>query len=611
MTKSFTSIFSIRFSLFLLIAGINSLFALFLIYYGHVQSSKTAVLAADRMIESTADNVHQRSKLLIKPISDFAAFAPDWVGLRTLPTKNGHVSKLQMLNTLKGFSQSASSYIAYEDGTFYQIYKHQSLVIQNNSEQIFPNQTQYIERVILPAQDGPAREIIQYLDAQGNILSSIESFSTFDPRKRPWYGLASQANGALAATGIYYFNSTKQPGITLSRQIGAQVIGMDITLERIEEMLKNDPIIKVGGTVAMMNGEGEIFAVSHDPTPEIFLQNNNVGDFKQAFHNGLQSIAGEKWELQFRSVDMGVGQNAYLAVAMPMKSILGPILKIDRNKILMSLVILLLSIPFIWLLTKPLSRSLITLARQADKIRNLDFSETIANTSQVKEIAGLQISMQRMRQGLQTFNLYVPRELVPILIDAKQLPKLGGERKELAILFSDIINFTSITEDLPPAEIMSLMTEYFEVVTSALSENGAMIDKFIGDAVMAMWNAPNDQDDYVHKMCEGALAVEKASEILCKKNPDRALHTCMGLHVGPAAIGNVGSHKRMNYTALGKHVNIAARVEGINRKYNTRILATQAVYDRARDKFAFREVDKVQLKGLSKKQFLYELLGTL
>ncbi len=611
MKKSLTSIFSIRFSLFLLIAGINSLFALFLIYYGHVQSSKTAVLAADRMIESTADNVHQRSKLLIKPISDFAAFAPDWVGLQTLPTKDGHVSKMQMLNALKGFTQSASSYIGYESGAFYQIYKHQNLISQKDNDQVFPTQTQFIERIVLPAQDGPSLEIVQYLDGQGDILLRQENFSTFDPRKRPWYGLALQASGTLAATDIYYFNSTNQPGITLSRQIGTQVIGVDITLERMEEMLKNDPIINAGGVIAMMNGEGEIFAVSHDPIPEVFLQSNNAENFKQAFRNGLQTIAGEKWELQFRSVDMGVGQNAYLAVAMPMKSILGPILKIDRNKIFMSLAMLLASIPFIWLLTKPMSRSLITLARQADKIRNLDFSESITDTSQVKEIAGLQKSMQRMRQGLQTFNLYVPRELVPILIDAKQLPKLGGERKELAIFFSDIVNFTSITEDLPPTEIMALMTEYFEVVTRALSENGAMIDKFIGDAVMAMWNAPNDQDDYVHKMCEGALAVEKASEALCKKNPERALHTCMGLHVGPAAIGNVGSRKRMNYTALGKHVNIAARVEGINRKYNTRILATQAVYDRAKDKFAFREVDKVQLKGLSKKQALYELLGPL
>ena len=392
-------------------------------------------------------------------------------------------------------------------------------------------------------------------------------------------------------------------------KIGEQVIGFDITLERIEEMLKTDPIIKEGGIIALMDGQGKIFALSHKETPKIFTQVLGAGTLQNR-QNGLVLVDGEKWELQFRPVDIGIGKPTLLAVAMPMRSILGPILKIDRNKIFMSLAMLLASIPFIWLLTKPLSRSLINLSRQADKIRNLDFSEPVSETSQIKEIAGLQNSMQRMRQGLETFNLYVPRELVPILIDAKQLPKLGGERKELAIFFSDIENFTAITEDLPPTEFMALMTEYFETVTAALSSNGAMIDKFIGDAVMAMWNAPNDQDDYVYKMCAGALAVEEASEALCRKNPDRALHTCIGLHVGPAAIGNVGSSKRMNYTAMGKNVNIAARVEGINRKYRTRILATQAVYDRAKDRYNFRAVDKVALKGLSKKQFLYELLGS-
>jgi adenylate cyclase len=159
---------------------------------------------------------------------------------------------------------------------------------------------------------------------------------------------------------------------------------------------------------------------------------------------------------------------------------------------------------------------------------------------------------------------------------------------------------------------MRQTSRYFSVLTEAFLAEGGTIDKFIGDAVMVFWNAPNPQADHVARACRAALAGSAAGEKLNTEFEAEGLQpfiTRFGIHVGEAVVGNLGSTERMNYTALGNTVNLAARLEGLNKQVGTTILASEDVYLRVRDQFEFRAFDAVVAKGMTKETRIFELVG--
>ncbi|MFN7903410.1 MAG: adenylate/guanylate cyclase domain-containing protein, partial [bacterium] len=153
--------------------------------------------------------------------------------------------------------------------------------------------------------------------------------------------------------------------------------------------------------------------------------------------------------------------------------------------------------------------------------------------------------------------------------------KLGGTRRSISVMFSDVEGFTTLAEDLPPEELMQIASAYFEDLTAELLRCQATIDKYIGDAVMALWNAPQDDHSHASNACEAALRARLLTERLCERFAARGwprLHTRFGVHTGDAIVGNVGSSDRMSYTAIGSMVNLASRLEGMNKVYGTQIL---------------------------------------
>ena len=152
------------------------------------------------------------------------------------------------------------------------------------------------------------------------------------------------------------------------------------------------------------------------------------------------------------------------------------------------------------------------------------------------------------------------------------------------------------------------------VLTQAFLAEGGTIDKFIGDAVMVFWNAPNPQPDHVARACRAVLAAQAAAQRLNAEfevEGWKPFITRFGIHVGEAVVGNVGSTERMNYTALGNAVNLAARLEGLNKEVGTTILASEDVYLRVHDQFEFRAYEAVVAKGMSKETRIYGLVGVL
>src|SRR6185369_5938835 len=222
-----------------------------------------------------------------------------------------------------------------------------------------------------------------------------------------------------------------------------------------------------------------------------------------------------------------------------------------------------------------LSRSMGRLTVKTQRIRELDFSDRVPVKSRITEVLRLSDSVERMREGLEVFGLYVSKELVRQIMRSPASTGIGGERRDVTVMFTDIEGFSRISEDIAPELLTSRLSRYFEALGGPIAANRGMIDKYIGDSVMAFWNAPEPDPDHVFHACRAALQAAVASRRLVDKWRARGrpgFRTRFGLHAGPALVGNVGARERINYTLVGAVANQASRLEGLNKVYGTDIL---------------------------------------
>ena len=177
------------------------------------------------------------------------------------------------------------------------------------------------------------------------------------------------------------------------------------------------------------------------------------------------------------------------------------------------------------------------------------------------------------------FGQYMSETVISHLLAHPEKLKLGGERRRVTLFFSDLAGFTTISERLDAETVVSLLNDYLSAMTEIILEEEGTVDKFEGDAIMALWGAPLDQDDQALRACRAALLQRDALESLNRrfaglKLPPLAMR--IGLNTGEAIVGNLGSAKRFDYTVIGDTVNLASRLEGLNKFYGTTIMATEA-----------------------------------
>jgi adenylate cyclase len=247
---------------------------------------------------------------------------------------------------------------------------------------------------------------------------------------------------------------------------------------------------------------------------------------------------------------------------------------------------------------------------KTDRIQRFEPSTVPPIHSVIREIDELGRSVSTMRTVTQTFSRFVPRRLVEKLIETGTPLQLGGTRRDVTLFFSDVVNFTEITEKADPARVMQYTSRYFAAMSHEIMRHSGTVDKFIGDAIMAIWNAPADDPDHAANACAAALAFQRANDRLNVEFEHEgwpSYKTRCGLHTGEAIVGNIGSEDRMNYTALGATVNLAARLEALNKAYGTSILVSAALKQRAGCPFHFRSVDNISPKGFAETFEIYEL----
>jgi adenylate cyclase len=216
---------------------------------------------------------------------------------------------------------------------------------------------------------------------------------------------------------------------------------------------------------------------------------------------------------------------------------------------------------------------------------------------------------RRLITGL--FGTYVPKELVAEMSKNPGEYSMKGESREMTVLFSDVRDFTSISEGLTPEGLKDLMNTYLTAMTEKVQEKRGTIDKYIGDAIMAFWGAPLTDLEHATHALETAMAMQKGLRDLDAPFAKRGwpvLHIGVGLNCGLMNVGDMGSKFRRSYTVMGDAVNLASRLEGLTKEYGVGILVTENIV-KAAPSFAYREIDKVRVKGKHEGVAIFEPLG--
>lgn len=210
------------------------------------------------------------------------------------------------------------------------------------------------------------------------------------------------------------------------------------------------------------------------------------------------------------------------------------------------------------------------------------------------------------------FSYYVSKSVVNEMLKHPERLKLGGDKKDLTVLFSDIRGFTTISEGLTPEALVLLLNEYLTSMTDVVFKYDGTLDKYMGDALMAIYGAPLDQQDHASRACDSALEmIERLKGLNEKwiKEGKKPLDIGIGINTGMMMVGNMGSDQRFDYTVMGDAVNLGSRLEGANKNYRTHILIAEYTYERVKDTFACMEIDSVRVKGKTRPVRIYVLLG--
>ncbi len=455
--------------------------------------------------------------------------------------------------------------------------------------------------------------------------------ATYDARVRPWYKEASTPN-KFTWSDPYIFASTGKVGITIAYpkiddfDEKIKVVAVDISLGIISKFLEYQSKI-LGGDLVLFNESGTIIGASFDL--EILKEAKQVlklqdlpslyQDSFKAISNGekkvkLKDSSGKNIIFEYSHFPKEFPKNWYLATYIDEDKVVGELQASLQKTLTISSFIMLFFIFIIIYLAKGISKPIVDISSKIYALKDMNLDINLFQNSHIKEVGDVQESLIALRSGLSSFKRYIPADLVKQLIKQGIEAKVGGDEKNLAILFTDIEGFTTISETMKPEELMVHLSDYFDNLVKIINKNNGTVDKYIGDAILAFWGAPLDVEKPALLAVKSAIEMQKELITLNKNwvlSGKPKLHTRVGIHYGKTLVGNVGSQERLNYTIMGDSVNIASRLEGVNKSYGTSIIISEDVYEFIKDEnIEVKYLDTIFLKGKTTPTKIYEVVTT-
>ena len=404
----------------------------------------------------------------------------------------------------------------------------------------------------------------------------------YDPRTRPWY-LKSVAARKRSWIGPYVFFDQGVPGMTCGAPVydaAGQLRGVvtaDFTLNSLGEFvatLHPSPHARVfiyadsGSILAHPSLRVVEKTNSRDDGSLITKDDIDDGAIRQYFRSPTASrfeLDGARWFSATRSFDEE-GLKWSVAAVAPESDFMSEIDLTMRYALVFAVGVVVLAVVIAGLMANWVAAPLGLIAREMERVGRFELQDAAPPPTVFKEVAVIHGALATMKRGLMNFAVYVPRDLVRAVLRSGQRAELGGDTKRLTVFFSDLAGFTTLSESMTPDALVRLLGGYFDEMSRVISEHQGTIDKFIGDAIMAFWNAPGEVTDHAVRACEAALACQRKLDEMKKNDPAlRGVSARIGISTGDALVGNIGSSDRMNYTVMGDTVNLAARLEGLGR----------------------------------------------
>ncbi|MFM7097491.1 MAG: adenylate/guanylate cyclase domain-containing protein [Gemmataceae bacterium] len=491
-----------------------------------------------------------------------------------------------------------------------------------------------------------------------NKPSSIDKNGGYDSRKMPWYILGKvQAIPEKGRwTNCNYFAKNDKDikvGLTYSTALGDEkgelfaVLGMDIGTNWVSEYLSEAMMeLQKRGINAFIfeqTPEKARMVLAHSLKDKVFPadKNGNIifytlpdemkdpaigkmlsslssdilqgtaigGDFEKLFNF---DVGGVDYVGVIKTVLPGNSPDWYVCLYVPEKILFRNAYRHFYMAIGVLVLVMVISVILSFVLARSASKPIESLVLLSQKIGKLDFGHKVQADSKIIEIKNLAQSMSLMQIGLQAFTQYLPKDMLKSLFDAGTGATPGGKEKNVSVMFADIVNFTHYSENLAPNDLVLQLNEYLGCFSSVIIKNEGTVDKYIGDAVMAYWNAPLDCDDYAFKACKAAIqGIQKLSSLQAKwaRMSKPIFKSRVGINTGVVVVGNIGTEEHLSYTVVGDNVNLASRLEGLNKVYDTTIMISDFTLKACGARLVTRPIDLVAVKGKDRKILVHELLG--
>ncbi|PZM13927.1 adenylate/guanylate cyclase domain-containing protein [Rhizobium tubonense] len=541
------------------------------------------------------------------------------------------------LEALRNVPNATSIYTGYPDGSYLQVINTARDDVRQTLSA--PDGTAFAIRTIARRQGADVISTLRFLDGKAKSIGERPvEYASFDPRQRPWYQTAVQ-DGVPVSVGPYVAGTLQIPTLTIAAPIrdnGHVVVGINIHLQTVSRLLDAQGIsprarayIVDAGNDLVAHSDPDIMskitavwsrgAVASETTANSFDASlDTVARLRRdpAYANGGLArieLDGENYLVQIAPISVsGLFKESTAAIVVPMEDLVAEANRLLVHNLLIAAAFVIAGVAASVILSRMVSRSLYRLADEARRIGDLDVSEKAASHSLITEINTLAKALAASRHAIRQFALYVPREVVRQIVNPEGRTLVKARRQDVTVLFTDIRDFTTISEQHAPEDVVDTLSAYFEVLNTIAERNGGTVVQYLGDSIFVMWNAPVEDVRHVENGCRCALAMKAAVDGLnedYRKSGRPELVTRFGLHTGPAVVGSFGAISRQQYTAMGDTINVASRLEGLNKQFDTSILASAAIHDAVADRFNLRPLGLTEIKGRAEKVDVWELVG--
>ncbi|MBT4711038.1 MAG: hypothetical protein HOB82_05880 [Alphaproteobacteria bacterium] len=553
--------------------------ALAIIFANFVLNQRASLEAAQVLLEEVDRTVTGEIARLFEPVITIAGTVAVTPAVTQSPTSDGHPALNMLLRSVEENRAVASEYIGFANGDFLLVIDLGEGYEATRASYDVPDTSRFVVEAYFTRSDGVRVSVATFLDSSRNLTASTRRENPgYDPRARPWYIAAEQSSGTVT-TEPYMSSGPIGVGVTIARRTSGTtpaVFGADISVSSITTYLDElSESVGLSLQVIIFDGQTRVLAPTglalagqntNDAEGTNFPILNQFSDpalraLGTRFLESGGNISDELLETDIGKYVLTVNQlpanflngDAYVAVLAPLNAFIAPIYRAGLWATVLSSIAVLLAIPVVILVARALSMPLRELAADANRVRNLEIDQAITGHSRIWEVRQLLEATNATKTALSAFVKYVPQDLVREVLSSGVSPEPGGDRRPVTVLFTDIKDFTTIAERMEPEELMEQLSTYFDQIVKRLLELNATVDKFVGDAVMAYWNAPILREDHVKLGCNAALACAQITNELNAKWEEAEAElftTRFGVHSGYCIVGNVGSNKRLDYTVF-------------------------------------------------------------